>query len=198
MLDTGKQRTWHKNQNRMSKIEVIPLSVKVWGLRLLIVIAIVFVCAISRSSAPALALMIVWGPMGLFYVGYTRGYLRLPRFLQRVRRLEPTIYRLLGVGLVKIIVANRLWPMVNGFDPPEQVKIGQDSLDRAEQRMVGAEVTHGTAFIVMLPIALCYLAANRIPESISILILNVVLHAYPVMLQRANRWRIQQVLTKFK
>jgi hypothetical protein len=178
------------------KLEMIPLSVKLWGLRILVFASILLLCIMAGSSSPALALMLVWAPMGLVFFALTRGGLRLPRFLEPVKPIEPVLYRCLGVGLVKWIVATRTWPMLNGFDPPEKLKTSQESLDRAELTMRNAEVCHGALFILMFPVALCFLAVGRIPEVFWILGFNLLLHGYPVMLQRVNRLRIQQVRTR--
>jgi Glycosyl-4,4'-diaponeurosporenoate acyltransferase len=175
---------------------MIPLSVTVWGLRILVLAGIVLLSMMVRSSAPALALMLVWGPMGLVYILFSRGALRLPRFLVPVKRIEPRFYRWLGVGLVKRIVTTRMWPMLNGFGPPDKLRAGQEALDRAELTMIGAEVCHGTLFILMFPVALYFLSVGRISEVFWILLFTLVLHGYPVMLQRVNRWRIQQIRGK--
>jgi hypothetical protein len=84
-----------------------PLSFKVWGLRILVIASIVLLCLVAGSGAPALALALVWGPTGLFLLAFMRGALRLPRFLEPVKPFEPVLYRWLGVGLVKRIVATR-------------------------------------------------------------------------------------------
>jgi hypothetical protein len=180
----------------MPRPETFPLSVKVWGLRLLVVASIVLVCMIVGSSAPAFALMLVWGPMGLIYVLFTRGALNLPRFLVPVKRVEPVLYHWFGVGLVKRVVTTRMWPMLNGFDPPKRLQAGTDALNRAELTTIGAEVCHGTLFILMLPVALYFLSAGQTPEAFWMLGLALVLHGYPVMLQRTNRWRIQDIRTR--
>jgi hypothetical protein len=175
---------------------MIPLSVKVWTLRILVVASILLVSMMVGSSAPALALMLVWGPMGLVYILFTRGTLRLPRFLVPVKRIEPALYHWLGVGLVKRIVTTTMWPMLNGFDPPKKIGAGQEALDRAELTMIGAEVCHGSLFILMFPVALYFLSVGRVAEVFWILVFALVLHGYPVMLQRANRWRLQQIRAK--
>jgi hypothetical protein len=66
-------------------------------------------------------------------------------------------------------------------------------LVRAEFAIMGAEVCHGAAFISMFPVAMYFLAVGRMAEVFWIIAFSLVLHGYPVMLQRANRWRIQQV-----
>lgn len=175
---------------------MISLSTKVWILRILIVASLVLLCFMAGSGFPALGLGIAWGPNGLFLVAFTRGTLHLPRFLKPVKPIEPTLYHWIGVGLVKRIVATPLWPMVNGFDPTPKLKSSEGFLDRAELSMMGAEVCHGATFILALFIAWFYLAAGRNVEAFWISFFNVVLNAYPVMLQRSNRWRIQQLRAK--
>ncbi len=135
-------------------------------------------------------------PNGLFLWAFMRGRLPFPRFLEPVNPIEPVLYRWLGVGLVKRIVANRIWPMLNGFDVPPKLTNGQQSLDRTEIMMKGAEICHGATFILAFSVALFCLAVGRIPQAAWILVFNQLLNGYPVMLQRANRWRIQQLRAK--
>jgi hypothetical protein len=177
-------------------LESIPLSARVWGLRILIMAGIILLGVIAGSSAPALGLMLAWTPNLLFLVAFTHGALRLPRFLVPVKPIEPALYRRVGVGLVKRIVATDMWPLLHGVDPPEKLKPGQESLDHAELTMMGAEVCHGATFLLTFPVAMVYLAAGRTSEVCWILAFNMLLNGYPVMLQRANRWRLQQVRAK--
>jgi hypothetical protein len=165
----------------------------IWLLRLLVVVALVLLCVAAGSYAPAFAVTLVWGMTGLTFWAFLIGALRLPRFLLPVGRLEPAIYRRLGVGFVKKLVATRTWPVLNGFPPPEKLAGDQEALDRAEFTMQGAEVCHGAAFLLVLPVALFFLVNGRTAEVMWILAFNILLHAYPVMLQRSNRWRVQKV-----
>jgi hypothetical protein len=91
------------------------------------------------------------------------------------------------------MVATSLWPMINGFEPPPKVKYSQESLDRAEQMMRGAEICHGATWVLASAIAVLYSAIGRSSVAAWILLFNLLLNGYPVMLQRANRWRIQQL-----
>jgi hypothetical protein len=172
---------------------MISLPLKVWALRIAAIISIVFLCFLAGSGIPSLTLALVWGPNGLFLYAFMRGALQLPRFLEPVKPIEPVFYRWVGVGLVKRIVATRLWPMVNGFEPPPKLKNLQEFLDRTEHTARGAEICHAATFILASSIALICLAVGRISEALWILAFNLVLNGYPVMLQRVHRWRIQQV-----
>jgi hypothetical protein len=175
---------------------MIPLAAKVWALRILIVATIIFLCSMAGSGIPSLAIALVWGPNGLFLSAYLRGRLHFPAFLEPVKPFEPVFYRWLGVGLVKRIVANPLWPMLLGFDVPAKLTNCRESLDRTETTMRAAEICHAATFVLAFSIALFCLAVGRIREAAWILVFNLLLNGYPVMLQRVNRWRVQQLRAK--
>jgi hypothetical protein len=172
---------------------MITMSAQVWGLRILVMAGVVSLCSLAGSGFPALAFGLAWVPNGLFLVAFMRGALHLPRRLVSVRPIEPVLYRWVGVGLVKRIVANRIWPLMNGFEPPPTPKNRQELLDRTELSTEGAEVCHGATFILVLFVALFCLAVGRFTEPMWIVTFNLLLNGYPVMLQRVNRWRVQQV-----
>jgi glycosyl-4,4'-diaponeurosporenoate acyltransferase len=171
---------------------VIPLSAKVWGVRILIVATIVLLCVVAKSGIPSWAVAISWSPNGLFLAAFTRGTLRFPRAFEPIHPIEPALYRWLGVGLVKRIVANQVWPMVHGFKPPEKPKNRDDFLDRIELNMKAAEICHAATFVLASCIAMYYEATGRTSVAIWITAFNVAFNAYPVMLQRLNRWRMKQ------
>jgi len=172
---------------------IISEPVQIWGFRILIVAGMALLCYLAGSNFPALAIALVWGPNGLFLFAFMRGSLKLPRVLEPVNPIEPVLYRWLGVGLVKKIVATRLWPMINGFEPPPKPGSRQELLDRTELTAKGAEICHAATFVLSIFMALCFLAVGRTSEALWILVLNLLLNGYPVMLQRSHRWRIQQV-----
>jgi hypothetical protein len=172
---------------------MIPLSAKVWGLRILVVATLVSLDALAGSGMASLAFGLAWAPNGLFLSASMRGALHLPRVLERVHPMEPVLYRLVGVGLVKRIVATRMWVLLNGFEPPAKPKNRQELLDRTELMTKFAEVCHGATFILVSFVALLCLAAGWFSEVVWIVAFNVLLNGYPVMLQRANRWRVQLV-----
>jgi hypothetical protein len=177
---------------------MIPLSVMVWALRITAVGGIVFLCFLARSGIPALASALAWGPNGLFLSLFMRGALHLPRFLEPVRPIEPVLYRWVGVGLVKQITATRVWPMMNGLEPPPKLKHRQEFLDRTEHSARGAEICHAATFVLAVFVALIFLVVGRISEALWILGFDLVLNGYPVMLQRVHRWRLQQIRARFK
>jgi len=171
---------------------VISLSAKIWLLRILLVAAIVLLCVLAQSGIPSWGIAIAWSPNGLFLAAFMKGALRFPRFLEPVHPIEPVLYRWLGVGLVKRIVANQLWPMLHGFKPPPKPKNREAFLDGIEHTMRAAEICHAATFVLASCIAFYYMATGRTSVAIWITTFNVVLNVYPVMLQRSNRWRMQQ------
>ena len=171
-----------------------PTSAQLWLLRILFFGGLgVLPSALAHSPVPAFAFALAWGPNGVFLAAFMRGALSLPAFLVPVRSIEPTVYRWLGVGLVKRIVATRAWPLMNFQEPPPQPKSRQELLDRTELVTKGAEVCHGATFILALVVGMFWLAVRPSSEALWIFAFNVLLNGYPVMLQRANRWRVQQV-----
>ena len=177
---------------------MISLSVMVRALRITAFGGIVGLCFLAGSGIPASAFALVCGPNILFLSLFMRGALHLPRFLEPVKPIEPELYRWVGVGLVKKIVATRVWPMMWGFEPPPKLKNRQAFLDRTELAARGAEICHATTFILALFVALIFLVVGRISEALWILGFNLVFNGYPVMLQRVHRWRLQQVRARFK
>jgi hypothetical protein len=173
---------------------MIPLSAQLWGLRILLLGSIVVLpCALAGSPFPSLAFALAWGPDGLFLLWLVRGAMHLPRFLVPVRPIEAVLYRWVGVGLVKRVVATRMWPLLNGQPPPPKPKNCQELLDRIEVATKGAEVCHGATFMLANFFALLYLAVGLLSKAVWILAFKLLLNGYPVMLQRVNRWRVQQV-----
>jgi hypothetical protein len=82
---------------------------------------------------------------------------------------------------------------MHGFEPPPKPKSRQEFLFRTELATTGAEACHGVTFILAFFVTLIYLAVGLFSEAMWILAFNLLFNGYPVMLQRANRWRIQQV-----
>lgn len=168
------------------------VATKVWALRILLVAAIVLLCVLAKSGTPSWAIAIAWGPNGLFLAAFTAGVLRFPRAFEPVHAREPVLYRWLGVGLVKRIVANPLWPLIHGFKPLPKAKNREEFLVRIEAGMKGAEICHAATFILASCVAVYYVTVDQLAVAAWITVFNVALNAYPVMLQRSNRWRMQR------
>lgn len=173
---------------RVSGFQIIPLSVQVWALRLSL-LSLFFI----DEGKPAMALALTWSPNGLFVIALQWRILHLPRFLHPVHSIEPVLYRWFGVGLVKWIVTTRMWHLLVGIEPPPMPGNHQELLDRIEFTTKRAEVCHGATFILVIFIIPYYLAAGRFSGAAWNCAFNILINGYPVMLQRANRWRVQQI-----
>lgn len=169
------------------------LSAKVWTFRILLILAVVSLCALARSPIPSWALAIAWSPNGFFLAAYMKGVLRFPRVLEPIHPLEPALYRWLGVGLVKRIVANDVWPRIHGFKPSPLPKNREEFLYRIEFGMKAAEICHAATFILAACVAGYCVAVAQGALALWTMVFNVLLNAYPVMLQRFNRWRMHAV-----
>lgn len=172
---------------------MIPVWIKVWGLRILFFAGLVGLCTLVGSNAPAFGFALAWGPNGLFLYAYSKGLLQLPRILEPVKPVEPVLYRWAGVGFVKSIVETSMWPRLVGFEPPARLRSRRELLARAEYHARSAEICHAATFIVAFVVAVFFHTTGRIAEAVWIHVFNVLLNAYPVMLQRVHRWRIQRI-----
>lgn len=173
------------------------LQLKIWGLRLLAVASLFGLCWLCDSSNPALAFAIAWGPNGLFLFAFQKGKLNLPGFLKRVHKLEPIIYRWLGVGFIKRLVANRLWPMVIGTELPSKPQNRDDFFQQINRSTACAENCHSASFLLTLAIAMACVTFGNHSLAIWTIAFSLLLNAYPIMLQRTNRWRVQSALSRY-
>jgi hypothetical protein len=82
---------------------------------------------------------------------------------------------------------------MHGQEPPPKPRNPQELLVRIDLSTRGAEVCHGATFILGFLVALPLLAVGQFREAVWIVAFNVLLNGYPVMLQRVNRWRVQQI-----
>jgi hypothetical protein len=83
--------------------------------------------------------------------------------------------------------------LVLGFEPAPAPRNRYELLDRIEHSSRGSEVCHGATFVVVSFVALFCISTERLSEALWVAGFNLALNGYPVMLQRANRWRVQQV-----
>lgn len=168
----------------------------VWLLRIAFLGALLLVCRISDSTLPSLAFALAWGPNGIFLAAFAGGKLKLPRRLAVVHSVEPPLYRMLGVGLAKRIVANRFWPMLVGFPPPPRAASRAEQLERVRVSAECAEICHLLTFVLVLLVAIVCLFMGRYPAAAWMLAFNILLNGYPVMLQRLHRSRLQRLERK--
>jgi hypothetical protein len=172
---------------------LITSSIFAWGLRLLVIGTITLLCLLTDSVFPAIGFALTWIPNYPLFIAAAGGVLRLPRRLAKVHFIEPVLYRWAGVGLVKRIVTTRAWLLMVGLEAPEGQTTRRNQMERIELLTKGAEVVHGAAFVFAASMALLCVAIGGVPAAVWIAAFNLGLNGYPVMLQRSNRWRLQQI-----
>lgn len=162
-------------------------------LRALLLVAIAFLCVLAGSFEPAIAFALTLGPSIVLVAAFFSGTLRFPSFLNSVHPLEPVLFRWLGVGVVKRIVATRIWPILVGVVPPPRPTGRADFLKSIELSTHGAEICHWPTFIIASGVSILCVVLGRKSLALWIMAFNVILNAYPIMLQRTNRWRLHSI-----
>ena len=120
---------------------------------------------------------------------------RLPRQWFRVPAGERILHRMLGVGIFGWLLERSGWnrhlaePM-RGFDG---TRAGLPSLEGSVR---GAASAHGTSFAVHMLLAAVALFTGHPWGALWILLPGVVLHLYPVLLQRSIMLRLQPLLNE--
>lgn len=173
---------------------MISMRATAWVLRIVILVVIALLCVMDHSLRPVIAFALTFGPSVLFVAAFMSGTLHFPRFLNSVHPLEPVLYRWMGVGMVKRIVATRIWPVLVGVVPPPRPTARADFFKAIERSTQGAEICHWPTFLIASGIALLCLVLGRSALGVWILAFNKILNAYPIMLQRSNRWRLHTMI----
>lgn len=116
----------------------------------------------------------------------------LPESYLRLRRAERggRIYVYLGVRYFKMLMTSRAYRRwVPDFNLSRACMTPRDLL----KQMQDAEAAHAVVFGLMLLCSGAALVAGSWYAAVWLLVFNVVLNAYPVMLQRYNRGRVQRI-----
>jgi hypothetical protein len=147
-------------------------------------------------SNPWYALMVVWGTCSLVAAVPAPVMRHVPRQWFRVPARERVIHRILGVGifgwLLDVSGWNRHVPgPIRGFSGK---RAGLPSL---EQSVRSSVIGHGTCFAIHVLLAVLALF-SRHPWSgaLWMLLPGVVVHLYPVLVQRSIMLRLQPLLDK--
>jgi hypothetical protein len=109
----------------------------------------------------------------------------------RVRRWEPPIYRRLGVWQFMRLLRRIGWERaMRGKQPFDG---SRSALPALERRTRLSEFGHTILAVAGTVLALVAAAVGAWQSFVWFLVLNVVLHGYPVLLQRALRHRLQRI-----
>jgi hypothetical protein len=144
---------------------------------------------------PWYAISVAWGTCSLEPAITATFMRRVPRQWLRVPAGERILHRIAGIGvfgwLLDVSRWNRLIKPMRGFSGK---KSGLQSLE--EHARFGA-IAHSICFAIHVLLAILALTGKR-PWSAALwmLALGVVLHLYPVLLQRSMLLRLQPLLDK--
>jgi hypothetical protein len=118
--------------------------------------------------------------------------LSMPGSYFRLRRLERggRIYRYVGVRYFKALMTSRTYRRLNphfnfrpaSVTPRDLMKMMQD-----------AEAAHAVVFGLMLLCSAAALVAGSSYAAAWLMVFNIIGNAYPVMLQRYNRGRVDRI-----
>ena len=119
----------------------------------------------------------------------------LPRHLFRVPAGERVLHRMLGVGNFGWLLERSGWNRhvvapLRGFD---RTRAGLPSLERSA---LGGIIAHGACFAIHLLFSAAALFTAHPWGALWILLPGVVLHLYPVLLQRSIMLRLQPLLNE--
>jgi hypothetical protein len=181
------------NHARADSESGIALRATAWILRTLVLAGIALLCVITDSFSPAFAFALTLGPSILCAAAFMSGALRFPRFLSSVYSIEPVLYRLAGVGVIKRIVSTRVWPVLVGVVPPPKPVDRTDFLNHVEHSTEGAEMSHWPPLVLASCIAILAVAIGQYALARWILVFDLIVNGYPIMLQRSTRWRVHRM-----
>jgi Glycosyl-4,4'-diaponeurosporenoate acyltransferase len=121
---------------------------------------------------------------------------RVPRQWLRVPRGERVLHRIVGVGIFGWLLDISGWNRLLA-EPMRGFSGKRDGLPSLEQSVRGGAIAHGTCFAIHVLLAVLALF-TRHPWSgaLWMLLPGVVVHLYPVLLQRSIMLRLQPVLAK--
>ena len=100
---------------------------------------------------------------------------------------EGRIYRWAGVDAFRWLL---LRSPLSWLGPPPRLVPRQSGIERLLRWLNCAEGVHRVGGVVTFGVAFVYIVAGHVVVGLYIALLTLLLHAYPVMLQRRNRGRV--------
>ena len=106
------------------------------------------------------------------------------------------IYENFGINLFRKLLVLIGWEKMNKKANP--VENNLQALTHLEYRTKQSELGHIIVFFIVLAFTIYVAITFGIKESLSLIILNILLNVYPVLLQRYNRPRLQRAINLSK
>ena len=148
-------------------------------------------------SSPWYAVMVVWGTCSLVpAVPAPAVVRRVPRPWFRVPAGERVLHRVVGVGVFAWLLDVSGWNR-HVLEPLRGFSGKRARLLSLEQSARAGAVSHGTCFAIhVLLAALALFSRHPWSGALWMLLPGVVVHLYPVLLQRSIMLRLQPLLDK--
>jgi hypothetical protein len=123
--------------------------------------------------------------------------LRVPVRWYRVPSWERVLHLMLGVPVFGWLLDHSGWNRTVAL-PMRQLKISKTTLPRLLENIHAAEGAHAIAFIPHLALATLALATGHEAGALWILLPGIVLHFYPVLLQRWMTLRVARLVRRLE
>jgi hypothetical protein len=143
---------------------------------------------------PFVAVVVTGGTMNLGLVAIPLA-VRIPQRWYQVPRAERVLHGLLGVSLFGRLLDLSGWNRRVAL-PMRQLTVAKASLPRLLVQIHASEGAHAIAFIPHVALALLALATGHSGGALWILLPGVLVHLYPVLLQRAMSLRVAPLVRK--
>lgn len=150
---------------------------------------------VAAATTSWYALSVVWATSALVVaVPAPELVRRLPRQWFRVSERERLLHRVLGLGAFGRLLDVSGWNR-RVLEPIRGFSGGRAGLPSLERSLRAAAVSHGICFAIHLLLAILALfCAHPRSAALWMLLPGVVVHLYPVLLQRSLMLRIQPLL----
>ncbi len=127
--------------------------------------------------------------------GFSQVYeLRMPAGYFRLRRIEqPWLFELLGIKTFKRLMRSGLYRRVN---PNFRLSGGRRGLRALMESMRSAEAAHAIMFATVCAFVGGAMVLRWFDLAAWLMLFNILLNAYPVLLQRYNRRRLQPLILR--
>jgi len=130
------------------------------------------------------------------FIGTLKANLTSDYFKEKTWENQGKIYEKLGINVFRKLLVFIGWEKITKQANP--VKKNLDALIHLEYETKQSELSHLIIFFIVLGFTIYVAVKHGVSASLWLLFLNVVLHVYPVFLQRYNRPRIQRAIKLIK
>ncbi len=162
-----------------------------WAMMLFMAGMLIVFLFVLGPSHPWYGVMVVMGTLNLGPGVAGPVMCRVPRNWFRVPAGERVLHRILGVGIFRWTLEHLGWERHIHKRKFHATRAGLPSLEVALRSNASA---HGTCFVIHLLLAAVALFTGHLWGGLWILLPGVLVHLYPVLLQRSLMLRIQPLM----